>query len=185
MRGRNVVGAFRSSVPVLTSTGCFLSQRASLCPIGRSPSHFMRGTLCFTQLFNPALKGGAIYLNADPWSIKVSDGAEAPLRACLTKRRTEYRSLPPTHLIPLHLYTPRPTSSSYFPYLLITLIPLSPLSPYLSTTQFSNTNISICVLRKQSSASRGVLTMGSFSLKEVFKRMGTPVRSRNLLMRAW
>lgn len=54
---------------------------------------------------------------------------------------------------------------------------LSPCShtPYLSTTIFSITSISISVLKKQSRASRGEFTIGSFSLKEVFSKMGTPV----------
>lgn len=42
------------------------------------------------------------------------------------------------------------------------------------TTQFSRMSISIFVRRKQSRACSGVFTMGSFSLKEVLSRMGTP-----------
>ena len=39
------------------------------------------------------------------------------------------------------------------------------------------TSTSMLVLRKQSSACAGVNTIGSFSLKEVFKSIGTPLRS--------
>jgi len=42
------------------------------------------------------------------------------------------------------------------------------------------TNLSIFVLRKQSNASSGLQTTGSFSLKDVFSTIGTPVRSRKL-----
>src|SRR2546426_12474109 len=38
-----------------------------------------------------------------------------------------------------------------------------------------NTKISILVRRKQSNASSGLQTTGSFSLKEVLRTMGTPV----------
>lgn len=46
---------------------------------------------------------------------------------------------------------------------------------YLSMIQFSSTSISILVRRKQSSASAGVFTMGSFSLKDVLSKIGIPV----------
>ena len=39
------------------------------------------------------------------------------------------------------------------------------------------TSTSMRVRRKQSSASAGVQTIGSFSLKDVFRTIGTPVRS--------
>jgi hypothetical protein len=39
------------------------------------------------------------------------------------------------------------------------------------------------VRRKQSSACAGVSTIGSFSLKEVFNSMGTPLRRPNALIR--
>ena len=39
--------------------------------------------------------------------------------------------------------------------------------------------------RKVLSASSGVATSGSWSLNDVFKTMGTPVRSRNLVISAW
>src|SRR5262249_49673121 len=42
------------------------------------------------------------------------------------------------------------------------------------------TNLSIFVLRKQSKASSGLQTTGSFSLKDVLSTIGTPVRSRKL-----
>ena len=45
------------------------------------------------------------------------------------------------------------------------------------------TSRSIFVLRKQSSASAGVFTTGSFSLNDVLSTSGTPVRSRNASMR--
>ncbi len=41
------------------------------------------------------------------------------------------------------------------------------------------TSSSIFVRRKQSSASSGLHTTGSFSLKEVFGTIGTPVNARN------
>lgn len=47
----------------------------------------------------------------------------------------------------------------------------------------SSTSTSILVRRKQSSASSGRHTTGSFSLKDVFNTMGTPVSSRKALMR--
>ena len=42
------------------------------------------------------------------------------------------------------------------------------------------TNLSIFVLRKQSNASSGLQTTGSFSLKDVLRTIGMPVRSRKL-----
>jgi hypothetical protein len=45
----------------------------------------------------------------------------------------------------------------------------------LFTIIFSITSISIWVRKKQSSASDGLFTMGSFSLKEVFNSKGIPV----------
>src|SRR6185295_16527260 len=53
-----------------------------------------------------------------------------------------------------------------------------------STTQSPSTRRSIRVRRKQSSASSGVLTMGSLSLNDVFKSMGTPVASSKALSSA-
>ena len=41
------------------------------------------------------------------------------------------------------------------------------------------------VFRKQSMAWRGVQTIGSFSLKEVFKTTGTPVSSQKSEMSWW
>jgi putative transposase len=43
----------------------------------------------------------------------------------------------------------------------------------------------MCVRRKQSSASSGVQTIGSFSLNEVLSTIGTPVSSLNAAMRLW
>jgi len=45
---------------------------------------------------------------------------------------------------------------------------------YLSTTILPITIISIFVLAKQAYASAGVFTIGSFSLNEVLRRIGTP-----------
>ena len=50
------------------------------------------------------------------------------------------------------------------------------------TSVFPSTSTSIFVLRKQSSASSGLHTTGSFSLNEVFSTMGTPVSSRKASM---
>tara|TARA_B100000767_G_C19282638_1_gene336076 strand:- start:13 stop:174 length:162 start_codon:yes stop_codon:yes gene_type:complete len=47
------------------------------------------------------------------------------------------------------------------------------------TTQLPNTNTSILVRKKVFNASSGLQTTGSFSLKEVFNKMGTPVISLN------
>lgn len=44
------------------------------------------------------------------------------------------------------------------------------------------TKPSMLVLRKQSSASAGVLTIGSFSLNEVLRTIGTPVRFSKALI---
>ena len=55
----------------------------------------------------------------------------------------------------------------------------------LSMSVSSNTSISILVLKKQSSASAGRQTTGSFSLNEVFNTIGTPVKPRNASMRRW
>ena len=49
------------------------------------------------------------------------------------------------------------------------------------TSQSSTTSTSIRVRRKQSSASSGRQTTGSFSLNEVFSTIGTPVRSPKAL----
>lgn len=49
--------------------------------------------------------------------------------------------------------------------------------------QFSITSMSILVLKKHSKASSGEFTMGSFSLKEVFNKTGTPVLRRKASMR--
>ena len=49
---------------------------------------------------------------------------------------------------------------------------------FLVTEKFPSTKESIFVRKKQSSASSGRHTTGSFSLKEVFKTIGMPVRSR-------
>ena len=49
---------------------------------------------------------------------------------------------------------------------------------------FPITSTSILVRRKQSSASFGSQTTGSFSLNEVFSTIGTPVRSRKALDQA-
>ena len=51
------------------------------------------------------------------------------------------------------------------------------------TIQSPSTSTSIFVRRKQSSASRGLHTTGSFSLKDVFNTIGTPVISRNVSIR--
>lgn len=52
-------------------------------------------------------------------------------------------------------------------------------------TVFPTTIQSIAVRSKQAIASAGVRTTGSFSLSEVFRRMGTPVFSWNFEIRAW
>src|SRR4051794_17688770 len=49
----------------------------------------------------------------------------------------------------------------------------------LSTILLPRTKTSIFVLRKQSSASAGRQTTGSFSLNDVLSTIGTPVSSRN------
>src|ERR1700722_2797380 len=49
------------------------------------------------------------------------------------------------------------------------------------TTKSPSTKASIRVLRKQSNASSGVHTTGSFSLKDVLSTIGTPVSSE----KAW
>src|SRR5580704_952718 len=48
---------------------------------------------------------------------------------------------------------------------------------FFSRMQFPITSTSICVRPKQSSASSGLQTIGSLSLKDVFNRTGTPVCS--------
>src|SRR5439155_26528117 len=48
---------------------------------------------------------------------------------------------------------------------------------HLLTTQFPRYNTSIRVFTKQSIASPGVHTLGSFSLNEVFSTTGTPLSS--------
>ena len=53
------------------------------------------------------------------------------------------------------------------------------------TTQSPITSTSILVRRKQSSASAGVQTTGSFSLKLVFSTIGTPVWAWKALISAW
>ena len=58
-------------------------------------------------------------------------------------------------------------------------LPADKLAYPRSTTHSPITNKSIFVRRKQSSASCGVHTTGSFSLKEVFSTIGTPDSSRN------
>lgn len=59
--------------------------------------------------------------------------------------------------------------------------PKSP--PPRLTTQSPKTSTSILVRKKQSSASSGRHTTGSFSLNEVLSTIGTPVSSRNALIR--
>lgn len=53
------------------------------------------------------------------------------------------------------------------------------------TTQSPMTRTSILVRRKQSSASSGRHTTGSFSLNDVFRTIGTPVMSLNLEISRW
>ncbi len=54
------------------------------------------------------------------------------------------------------------------------------------TTKFSSSSRSMPLRAKVSSASAGVLTMGSpFRLKEVLSTSGTPVASANFSMRRW
>ena len=48
-----------------------------------------------------------------------------------------------------------------------------------------STSTSIFVRKKQSSASSGRQTTGSFSLNEVFSTIGTPVNSRKLEINRW
>ena len=50
---------------------------------------------------------------------------------------------------------------------------------YLEIMWFSSTRVSILVLKKQLIASKGEFTIGSFSLNDVFKIIGTPVLSKN------
>src|SRR6516225_10463814 len=52
--------------------------------------------------------------------------------------------------------------------------------PRRATITLPRTNLSIFVLRKQSNASSGLQTTGSFSLKDVLSTIGMPVRSRKL-----
>ena len=52
-----------------------------------------------------------------------------------------------------------------------------------STTWRPMTSTSMCVRRKQSRASCGRSTMGSFSLNDVFSSIGTPLTRSNALMR--
>ena len=59
----------------------------------------------------------------------------------------------------------------------------SGLSRLINT--FPTTMASMSVLRKHRIASSGVLTIGSFSFKDVFKRIGIPVFRRKLLINAW
>ena len=49
----------------------------------------------------------------------------------------------------------------------------NPIIIYLSTIKLFRINTSILVLKKQFIASSGHITMGSFSLKEVFNIIGT------------
>src|SRR5207245_11702147 len=55
--------------------------------------------------------------------------------------------------------------------------------PVRETMRLPSTRTSIRVRRKQSSASSGLQTTGSFSLNEVLRTMGTPVRSRKASIR--
>ncbi len=50
---------------------------------------------------------------------------------------------------------------------------------------FPSTSTSIRVRKKQSSASPGSQTTGSFSLNDVFSSIGTPVMSRNAAISRW
>jgi len=50
------------------------------------------------------------------------------------------------------------------------------------TTWFPSTSRSIFVFRNVSTACSGVITIGSFSLKDVLRRTGTPVRFSNSLI---
>ena len=52
--------------------------------------------------------------------------------------------------------------------------------PRRAMITFPRTNLSIFVLRKQSNASSGLQTTGSFSLKDVLSTIGMPVRSRKI-----
>lgn len=61
-----------------------------------------------------------------------------------------------------------------------------PDPPYiLFKNQLPMTRTSILVRAKQSKASSGRLTTGSFSLNEVLRTIGTPVSSLNAEIRAW
>src|SRR5262245_7817089 len=60
---------------------------------------------------------------------------------------------------------------------------LAALATGRCTTWRPMTRTSMCVRRKQSSASRGRSTMGSFSLNDVLSRIGTPLMRSNALMR--
>src|SRR6266568_3692395 len=53
------------------------------------------------------------------------------------------------------------------------------------TKKSPSTNTSIVVRKKQSSASCGLQTTGSFSLKEVFSTIGIPVSARKLSIKKW
>src|SRR5258708_23789702 len=53
------------------------------------------------------------------------------------------------------------------------------------TSRSPRTRQSMLVRTKQSSASAGVHTIGSLSLKEVLRTMGIPVRSRKASMSRW
>src|SRR5580704_4430892 len=55
-----------------------------------------------------------------------------------------------------------------------------PLMVFFSKMKFPITNTSICVRWKQSSASSGRQTIGSLSLKDVFRTIGTPVACSNV-----
>ena len=58
-------------------------------------------------------------------------------------------------------------------------MPTSLFAYWRTSILFPSTKTSILVRKKQSSASAGLQTMGSFSLKEVLRTIGTPVISRN------
>jgi hypothetical protein len=55
----------------------------------------------------------------------------------------------------------------------------------LEINELPMTSVSILVRKKQSNASSGLQTTGSFSLNEVFNTIGTPVNSRKLVIRRW
>src|SRR3981189_3066447 len=59
------------------------------------------------------------------------------------------------------------------------------IAHFLQINVFPKTSRSIFVRRKQSSASSGSHTTGSFSLKEVLRTIGTPVIVRKLEIKRW